>query len=105
MNLTPIRVCSNIGYVFLRMNEESIFIVKPRTLDEWWGFVVSRPGPPLRRWWRTPMSANSRPLFDYQYADTLFPLTDRRASPRTRTVYFTVKVDRDGGVGEQLAGR
>ncbi len=45
------------------------------------------------------MFANSRQLSDCQYAGSLFPLTDRRASPRTRTVYFTVKVDRDGGEG------
>lgn len=43
------------------------------------------------------MPANSRPLGGCQHADALFPLCDRRASHRTRTVCFTVKLDREGG--------
>ena len=35
----------------------------------------------------------------YSPADSLFPLPDRRASPRFRTVCFDVKVDRGGHVG------
>lgn len=44
------------------------------------------------------MSANSRPLSEYEHADALLPGPDRRASQRIRTVYFTVKVDRGGGL-------
>lgn len=45
------------------------------------------------------MPSNSSPLSECQHGDALFPVSDRRASHRTRTVYFTVKVDRDCGVG------
>lgn len=40
------------------------------------------------------MSVNSRPLAECQFANALLPVSDRRTSPRIRTVYFTVKVDR-----------
>lgn len=45
------------------------------------------------------MSANPRPSVQSCLADSLFPISDRRASPRFRTVCFDVKVERGGNLG------
>jgi len=45
------------------------------------------------------MSANPTPVPQRRLANTLFPISDRRASPRIRTVCLDVKVERCGRVG------
>ena len=45
------------------------------------------------------MSANPKPPAPCWLADTLFPIPDRRASPRIRTVCFDVRLNRGGRVG------
>lgn len=45
------------------------------------------------------MSANSNPLSQCRFADSLFPIPDRRVSPRIRTVCFDVRLNRGGHVG------
>ena len=45
------------------------------------------------------MSANSVRSSEHGLAHTLIPISDRRASPRIRTVCFTVKVDHGGAAG------
>ena len=45
------------------------------------------------------MSANSNPLSQCRFADGLFPIPDRRASARIRTVCFDVRLNRSGHVG------
>ena len=45
------------------------------------------------------MPTNPKPSSECRLANTLFPISDRRASPRIRTVCLDVKVDRGGRVG------
>jgi hypothetical protein len=45
------------------------------------------------------MAANPETSADYSLANTLFPILDRRASPRLRTVCFDVKVVRGENAG------
>ena len=45
------------------------------------------------------MPKTSPALAERQLADVLFPMPDRRASPRLRTVCFDVMVERDGSAG------
>jgi hypothetical protein len=45
------------------------------------------------------MPQNSRASIERRPADVLFPMPDRRASPRLRTVCFDVMVERDRGAG------
>jgi hypothetical protein len=45
------------------------------------------------------MSANSDPLPLCRFADSLFPIPDRRVSARIRTVCFDVRLNRGGHVG------
>jgi hypothetical protein len=45
------------------------------------------------------MPVNSKPSSRGRRATALFPITDRRSSPRFRTVCFDVKLDRGGTVG------
>ena len=45
------------------------------------------------------MATDPKPSQPCWLADTLFPIPDRRASPRIRTVCFDVRLNRGGRVG------